>query len=235
MLAVSRSMVGLAGAGGAFGKIRVEQQMLTRVLLALVCLFLQVTHSYADQPPSYATCVACHGAAGEGNPALNAPAIAGQSAEYLERQLRHFKSGVRGGDSSDALGMQMRGMAASLSDEGIRAVSTWLSEQPRPQVTPSHAGDLKNGNDYYHSKCDACHGAWGEGNERLHAPAIAWLDAEYIKRQFENYGSGLRGSHPEDVYGKQMQLMSDVLPEEGFIDDIIAYMQARAAADGAPL
>ena len=209
--------------------------MPNRVFFVAVCLLLQAAYTSAEQPPAYATCVACHGAAGEGNSALNAPAIAGQSADYVERQLRHFKSGVRGGDSADTLGMQMRGMAAALSDEDMASVSAWLAEQPRPKVTPSHTGDLKNGNDYYHSKCDACHGAWGEGNERLHAPAIAWLDAAYIKRQFENYGSGLRGSHPEDVYGKQMQLMSDVLPEEGFIDDIIAYMQARAAADGAPL
>ena len=100
-------------------------------------------------------------------------------------------------------------------------------------MTPDHPGDTKNGNDYYHSKCDACHGAWGEGNPRLNAPAIAWLDAAYLKRQFENYRSGVRGSHPQDAYGRQMQLMSDVLPQDSFLDDIIAYMQARAAAEGA--
>jgi len=196
-------------------------------------LFLVAANSNAEQPPAYATCVACHGAAGEGNPALNAPAIAGQTAAYLERQLRHFKSGVRGGDSSDALGVQMRGMAAQLSDEDIAAISSWLAAEPRPAVTPSHSGDEKNGKDYYHSKCDACHGAWGEGNPRLNAPAIAWLDAAYIKRQFENYSAGVRGSHAEDTYGGQMRLMADVLPQASILDDIIAYMQARAAAEDA--
>lgn len=198
----------------------------------MIGLLLQAAHSHGAQPEAYATCVACHGAAGEGNAALNSPAIAGQTADYLARQLRHFKSGVRGGDG-DALGMQMRGMAAPLSEEDIAAVSGWLAGQPRPAVTPSHPGDPKNGNDYYHSKCDACHGAWGEGNPRLNAPAIAWLDAAYLKRQFDNYRSGVRGSHPEDTYGRQMQLMSDVLPEDAFLDDIIAYMQARAAAEAA--
>ena len=33
----------------------------------------------------YATCVACHGADGAGNAALNSPALAGQDAAYLER------------------------------------------------------------------------------------------------------------------------------------------------------
>lgn len=207
--------------------------MRTRVLMVMAGLFLLGANTSFAQPQAYATCVACHGAAGEGNPALNAPAIAGQTAAYLERQLRHFKSGVRGGDSADPLGMQMRGMAAPLSDDDIAAVSGWLADQPRPAVTPSHNGDAKNGNDYFHSKCDACHGAWGEGNPRLNAPAIAWLDAPYIKRQFENYQQGVRGSHPEDTYGKQMQLMADVLPEDSFLDDIIAYMQARASVEDA--
>ena len=48
-------------------------------------------------PAAYATCVACHGAVGEGNAALNAPALAGQQAAYLERQLQPFQ--VRGARS----------------------------------------------------------------------------------------------------------------------------------------
>ena len=43
------------------------------------------------QAALYAACAACHGAQGEGNPALNAPKLTGQGAWYLQRQLRHFK------------------------------------------------------------------------------------------------------------------------------------------------
>lgn len=205
--------------------------MISRALLVTVGLSLLAAHGHAAQPQSYATCVACHGVAGEGNPALNAPAIAGQDPAYLERQLRHFRSGVRGA-GGDTLGAQMRGMAIGLSDDDIAALAGWLAEQPRPAVSAVHEGNVKNGNDYYHSKCDACHGAWGEGNPRLNAPALAWLDAHYIKRQFENYRQGVRGSHPEDTYGKQMQLMTGVLPQDGILDDIIAYMHTRASAAG---
>ncbi|MDP7614852.1 MAG: c-type cytochrome, partial [SAR324 cluster bacterium] len=41
---------------------------------------------------AYAVCLACHGADGMGNKALNSPQIAGQSTWYLERQLKNFKS-----------------------------------------------------------------------------------------------------------------------------------------------
>ena len=35
----------------------------------------------------YAPCVACHGAQGEGNPALNSPALGGQDGAYLAEFL----------------------------------------------------------------------------------------------------------------------------------------------------
>ena len=41
-------------------------------------------------------CAACHGAAGEGNRGLGAPALTQLSAEYIARQLNHFVSGIRG-------------------------------------------------------------------------------------------------------------------------------------------
>ena len=55
----------------------------------------------------YQTCIACHGASGEGNKALKAPALAGQQQAYLQRQLEHFKNGVRGADAADVEGAQI--------------------------------------------------------------------------------------------------------------------------------
>ncbi len=63
----------------------------------------------------YAVCTACHGPSGEGNPALNAPRIAGQDAWYIRRQLHAFRDGVRGKHEGDTFGAQMtrvRGDAA---------------------------------------------------------------------------------------------------------------------------
>ena len=65
----------------------------------------------------YAGCVACHGAAGEGNATLNAPKLAGQSDWYLVRQLQKFKTGARGSVEADLPGAQMRASMALLKDK----------------------------------------------------------------------------------------------------------------------
>lgn len=65
----------------------------------------------------YAVCGSCHGVNGEGNQSLNAPALAGQEAWYVERQLKNFKTGIRGSDPKDTYGMQMAPMAATLADD----------------------------------------------------------------------------------------------------------------------
>jgi len=63
----------------------------------------------------YARCVACHGEKGQGNDALNAPAIAGQKTWYVERQLKNFIAGVRGKNPKDVYGLMMRPMAVGLT------------------------------------------------------------------------------------------------------------------------
>ncbi len=65
----------------------------------------------------YATCAACHGAQGEGNQAVNGPALVATNDWYLETQLRKYKSGVRGGNPQDQLGALMRSMAGTLPDD----------------------------------------------------------------------------------------------------------------------
>jgi cytochrome c oxidase subunit 2 len=62
-------------------------------------------------------CVACHGAGGQGNPALSGPPLAGTADWYLLAQLQAFRSGARGAHPDDSGGMQMRGMAAVLPGE----------------------------------------------------------------------------------------------------------------------
>jgi len=65
----------------------------------------------------YASCVACHGAKGEGNATLQSPALASRSDWYLVTQLANFKRGVRGADERDTYGAQMRAVAATLPDD----------------------------------------------------------------------------------------------------------------------
>ena len=76
-----------------------------------------VSGNVAHGKQLYSTCAACHGAKAEGNATLQAPALAARSDWYLVTQLRNFKNGLRGSDSRDALGAQMRAIGASLPDD----------------------------------------------------------------------------------------------------------------------
>ena len=65
----------------------------------------------------YAACAGCHGKKGQGQQALQAPALAARSDWYLATQLTNYRNGLRGGDQRDPYGAQMRAVAATLPDE----------------------------------------------------------------------------------------------------------------------
>lgn len=63
------------------------------------------------------SCVACHGAEGMGNVALNSPRVAGMADWYMVRQLQNFRNGHRGEGEGDLYGQQMVPFAKVLPDE----------------------------------------------------------------------------------------------------------------------
>jgi cytochrome c553 len=69
-----------------------------------------------------AACSGCHGPTGAGMPSQY-PRISGQFAEYVEAQLKAFRSGARANDPN---GM-MRSVAARMSDREIQAVSDYVA------------------------------------------------------------------------------------------------------------
>lgn len=75
-------------------------------------------------------------------------------------------------------------------------------------------------NDRY---CMTCHGTDGRGNEAVQAPRLAGMEAWYLRRQLENFRSGLRGTHPEDIEGIAMRPMAIKLSDAS-IDDIIEWI-----------
>jgi cytochrome c553 len=71
---------------------------------------------------SVAACASCHGPSGAGMPAQY-PRLSGQHAEYVESQLKAFRTGERANDANSA----MRGVAGKLSDREIQAVSDYIA------------------------------------------------------------------------------------------------------------
>ena len=182
----------------------------------------------ADGAKLFSTCVSCHGSKGDGNPSLNAPAIAGQDAVYLERQLRNFRSDRRGTHKSDALGAQMRAIALALGDDAaVTKLASYVASLPKTVTAKPASGNLHNGTNLYYGKCGACHGNKAEGNATLKSPRLAGLDAPYIKRQFAHFRDGVRGTNPQDIPGRQMAMMAKTLPGERDLDDVIAFIQQQ--------
>ena len=76
-----------------------------------------------DRESSTSACIACHSPTGRGNPASSVPAIRGQNAVYAAAQLRAYASGAR---KSDGPTRVMRDIAATLSEEEIVAVASYM-------------------------------------------------------------------------------------------------------------
>jgi cytochrome c oxidase subunit 2 len=198
--------------------------------IALACigaLLVSAASLAADGKALFVPCGACHGGKGEGNPALDAPAIGGQDAAYLERQLRNFRSGRRGANKADVPGAQMRALAATLPEDSLAQIASFISGLPRAPAAAPARGDLHNGNNLYQGKCGACHGTTAEGNAALKAPRLAGLDAAYIKRQFAHFRDGVRGTDAQDLQGRQMALMARTVPADRDLDDIIAFIHQQ--------
>ncbi len=176
----------------------------------------------------YAVCQTCHGAAGEGNRAFNAPGLAGLDRWYLERQIRFFRDGARGYDARDAFGMQMKGMVMTLPDEAaVQDVLAFIATLEERRPDPTLQGDAKIGGELF-EVCAQCHGAGGAGRQAMNAPRIAGLEDWYVLRQLQNFRQRIRGEHKNDPYGVQMRPMIRAVlrdpQDEKPLRDLTAYL-----------
>jgi cytochrome c oxidase subunit 2 len=205
---------------------------LSLTLLALIT-FLPVASFAADAQAGkalYAPCVSCHGPAGAANPALDTPGIAGQSQSYLMRQLWDFKKGKRSAGGDDSGARTPCPVDGELEDgEAIANVAAYVASLPAQKPVPTVEGDASNGEELYRSKCGACHGGHGWGNEALYTPRLTIIGDAYLIRQVRNFQDGRRGAHQDAQQGKQMALMAkDVSAAE--LRDIVAFLNEQPAA-----
>lgn len=169
-------------------------------------------------------CLLCHGANANGNYGIQAPKLSGMEPWYLARQLENFATGVRGVTPEDAAGHEMRPVGWRVKTEGtleaaVKFIGTLESARPAPTVS----GDVAHGKTLY-TTCVACHGAKGEGNQTLQAPALAARSDWYLVTQLVNYQKGLRGADARDTLGAQMRAIVSTLPDQKAIVDVVAYI-----------
>ena len=130
-------------------------------------------------------CFVCHGM--EGNSASEVfPRLAGQHAEYIARQLEHFKNGQR---KSTA----MADMVAKLTPDEMLALGRYFEKQPVTPDPPRDADLAAVGRYVYlHGNkfsgvpaCASCHGPKALGTEQL--PRLAGQHANYLDNQLRQF------------------------------------------------
>jgi cytochrome c553 len=167
-------------------------------------------------------CAACHGADGNSVAPVN-PNLAGQGAEYITRQLQHFKSGMRANPVMGA-------MSASLTPEEMVALGAYFSQQKPKGGTAKDPALAMTGQALFRGgvaaaglpACASCHGPTGAGIPRNY-PRLAGQHADYAYAQLKAFKAGERGADKEgkDVQGRIMATIAQKMSDT----------QMKAAAD----
>ena len=136
-----------------------------------------------------AICAACHGP--DGNSAVpNWPKLAGQHANYLERQTALIKSG-------DRPVPEMMGIVAGMSEQDLQDLAAFFSSQTNnggvadESVATLGQRVYKAGNaDSGVPACMSCHGPAGEGNPLSGYPALAGQHSVYTSKMVKGFRDG---------------------------------------------
>ena len=138
-------------------------------------------------------CAACHGVNGNSETA-EWPAIAGQNAPYLARQMELLRAGER-------TSSEMQPIAATLTDADIADLAAYFAEQTVKTYVES-GEELKASEALYRNgdaaraipACSSCHGPAGKGNAETGDPAVRAQQPGYSVRQLEAYAKRTRYS-----------------------------------------
>jgi cytochrome c553 len=174
-----------------------------------------------------AVCGACHGM--DGNSAdAQYPKLAGQSEQYIVRQLTDFKSGKRQNPI-------MMGMAAPLSEQDMHDLGAYFAtKKPLPGVadqalveqgqTLYRQGDASRGI----PACMACHSIDGSGNPGAMYPHLAGQHAQYVEATLKAWHDGT--SWGDDAHARIMPSIAAKLDAKD-IAALASYIEGLHSAD----
>lgn len=165
-----------------------------------------------------AQCVACHGTDGNGaNPEW--PKIAGQSKQYIVRQLHFFKN-------SERTNPLMNPQAMTLSDRDIEDLAAYFEAQ---KTSPGVADEtlFELGQSIYRGgnpkaqvpACISCHSPNGAGNPAAGFPKLSHQHAAYVVTRLKQYRSGAKYPGAEIMNGVAVNL------RDNEIEAVASYIQ----------
>ena len=97
----------------------------------------------------------------------------------------------------------------------------------------ARADDNERGADLYRL-CAVCHGESAAGEEAVGAPAIGGMPQWYLEGQLNQFRTGNRGTHFDDIMGMRMRPMALMLMREGDVEAVAAYIAEMPSVNPAP-
>jgi len=132
----------------------------------------------------YRDCAACHGKDGGGVIDGSVPAIGGQPAEVVRRQLQSFRRGAR-------TDLRMQHFSNNDHLAGDEAVSRYVAGLQRVMPPATGSGRaLDAGAAEFARSCASCHGPRGQAVASRGIPALARQHASYLERKMREAAAG---------------------------------------------
>ncbi len=175
------------------------------------------------------TCIACHGK--DGAKAIQVyPNLAGLDKGYLYAEMKDIASGARV-SGPDARGyprtQAMKDVMGIVTDDELKTIAAWLSENPPPPVKPGDPAKVTEGEEAYaKSGCVGCHGK--DGVKPISGyPMIGGQKKEYLALQIKEIRDGVRANGRSRMMTAMVKRVTD--PQ---IDAIAEYLSQinRAAS-----
>jgi cytochrome c553 len=149
-----------------------------------------------------AQCTGCHGKDGN-NSATSIPKLAGQYADYIQRQIFNYQEGTRRGPN-------MTKISETLSNrQNLADIAAYFASQNQMTGTPSKN---EEGEKLYIDKgCLDCHGESGKGKPHYNAifPVIGGQHKESIVKEMKDFKTGARATDISEIMSLLTLQMTD--------------------------
>lgn len=168
-------------------------------------------------------CQGCHGEYGISMEPL-IPSLAGQYANYIEKEIRNFQSGIRSHQIMNA-------MAGTIeNDQDLADIAAYFARQKKMSGGGSE-GDPEGREIFLHGDlskmrlaCVNCHGVKGKGLEAKISmfPVIGGQQKGYIRLQLINFRDGYRTNSPNGIMNRIASSLTD-----SEIDSLADYISSQ--------
>ncbi len=156
------------------------------LLCCLAIALLSLAMAPSALAAKSASCAHCHGTDGNSSSPIY-PNLAGQTKEYLYKQIMAFKNGAR-------VNAMMSSSVGILTEDDAKELAEYFSAQPmarnRFQTDPALAAQGKKL--AAEVQCIACHQPGFKG--MVEFPRVARQKFQYIVKQLKDYRDGVRTS-----------------------------------------